>query len=73
MAILRDRNGNELGASEASDKIRNRLYNYTADFCLFLAQILTHGNLFVFDIQKPALANTQILLKQQNHSRKKRP
>src|SRR3989344_2833151 len=42
MAILRDRNGNELGASEASDKIRNRLYNYTADFCLFLAQILVN-------------------------------
>jgi|SRR3989344_2962143 len=42
MAILRDRNGNELSVGEASSKISNRMYNYLADLCLFLAQILVN-------------------------------
>ncbi len=42
MAIFRDRNGRELTLKQAQLKVNNRLYNYLADFGLFLVHILVN-------------------------------
>lgn len=37
MGIFRDKQRNELSPGEAMGKVGNRIYNYLADFCLYLA------------------------------------
>lgn len=38
--MLKDRMGRKLSPSEASGKVVNRLYNYLADFCLYLLHLI---------------------------------
>ncbi len=42
MAIFHDRMGRELASGDASSKILNRLYNYLADFSLFLINLFSY-------------------------------
>lgn len=42
MTVFHDRSGRELSLKQASGKIKNRLYNYLADFSLFITNILCY-------------------------------